>query len=75
LALEMCGVPLTTITLSNVAFFLHLNNWWAGNFSPTELNFVYSDPVFGTRVARFFLVHDTKIGKMYQMTSKCTKWS
>jgi hypothetical protein len=26
LALEMCGVPLTTITLSNVAFFLHLNN-------------------------------------------------
>jgi hypothetical protein len=28
-----------------------------------------------TRVARFFLVHDTKAGKMYQMNTKCTKWS
>jgi hypothetical protein len=27
------------------------------------------------RVARFFLVHDTKTGKMYQMNTKCTKWS
>jgi hypothetical protein len=26
-----------------------------------------------TRVARFFLVHDTKTGKMYQMNRKCTK--
>jgi hypothetical protein len=25
------------------------------------------------RVARFFLVHDTKTGKMYQMNKKCTK--
>jgi hypothetical protein len=29
----------------------------------------------GIRVARFFLVHDTKTGKMYQMNTKCTKWS
>jgi hypothetical protein len=28
-----------------------------------------------TRVARFFLVHDNKSGKMYQMHTKCTKWS
>jgi hypothetical protein len=28
-----------------------------------------------SRVARFLLVHDTKTGKMYQMNSKCTKWS
>jgi hypothetical protein len=28
-----------------------------------------------SRVARFFLVHDTKTGKMYQMNTKCTKWS
>jgi fructosamine-3-kinase len=27
------------------------------------------------RVARFFLVLDTKAGKMYQMNTKCTKWS
>jgi hypothetical protein len=27
------------------------------------------------RVARFFMVHDTKTGKMYQMNTKCTKWS
>jgi hypothetical protein len=27
----------------------------------------------GTRVARFFLVHDTKTGKMYQMNTNCTK--
>jgi hypothetical protein len=34
------------------------------------------------RVARFFLVHDTKTGKnvpdeykMYQMNTKCTKWA
>jgi hypothetical protein len=27
------------------------------------------------RVARFFLVHDTKTGKMYQMNTKCTRWS
>jgi hypothetical protein len=27
------------------------------------------------RVARFFLVHDTKTGKMYQMNTKCTKCS
>jgi hypothetical protein len=25
------------------------------------------------RVARFFLVHDTKTGKIYQMDTKCTK--
>jgi hypothetical protein len=25
------------------------------------------------RVARFFLVHDTKTGKMYQINGKCTK--
>jgi hypothetical protein len=28
-----------------------------------------------TRVARFFLVHDTKAGKMYQMKTKCAKRS
>jgi hypothetical protein len=34
------------------------------------------------RVARFFLVHDTKTGKyvpnehkIYQMNAKCTKWT
>jgi hypothetical protein len=27
------------------------------------------------RVARFFLVHDTKTGKMYQIDSKRTQWS
>jgi hypothetical protein len=27
------------------------------------------------RVARFFLAHDTKTGKMYQINIKCTKWS
>jgi hypothetical protein len=28
------------------------------------------------RVARFILVHDTNSGKkMYQMSTKCTKWS
>jgi hypothetical protein len=27
------------------------------------------------RVARFFLLHDTKTGKVYQMNTKCTKWS
>jgi hypothetical protein len=26
------------------------------------------------RVARFFLVHVTKTGKMYQINTKCTKW-
>jgi hypothetical protein len=31
--------------------------------------------IAGCRVARFFLVHDTKTGKMYQMNTKCTKWS
>jgi hypothetical protein len=30
-------------------------------------------PVY--RVARFFLVNDTKTGKMYQMNTKCTEWS
>jgi hypothetical protein len=37
---------------------------------------------FECRVARFFLVHDTKTGKnvpneykMYQTSTKCTKWS
>jgi hypothetical protein len=28
-----------------------------------------------TRVARFFLVHDTKTRKMYQIKTKCNKWS
>jgi hypothetical protein len=28
-----------------------------------------------SRVARFLLVHDTKTGKMFQMSTKCTKWS
>jgi hypothetical protein len=27
----------------------------------------------GTRVARFFLVQHTKTGKLYHMTTKCTK--
>jgi hypothetical protein len=27
------------------------------------------------RVARFLLVHDTKTGRMYQINTKCTKWS
>jgi hypothetical protein len=27
------------------------------------------------RVARFFLVHDTKTGKMYQKNTKCNNWS
>jgi hypothetical protein len=27
------------------------------------------------RVARFLLVHDTKTVKMYQINTKCTKWS
>jgi hypothetical protein len=27
------------------------------------------------RVDRFFLVHDTKTGKMYQVNTNCTKWS
>jgi hypothetical protein len=27
------------------------------------------------RVARFSMVHDTKTGKMYQINTKCTKWS
>jgi hypothetical protein len=27
------------------------------------------------RVARVFLVHVTKTGKMYQMNTKCTEWS
>jgi hypothetical protein len=27
------------------------------------------------RVARFFLVHDTKTGKMYQMNTNCYEWS
>jgi hypothetical protein len=27
------------------------------------------------RVARFFLVHNTQTVKMYQMNTKCTKWS
>jgi hypothetical protein len=31
-----------------------------------------SDQCVYTRVARFFLIHDTQTGKMYQMTSKCT---
>jgi hypothetical protein len=31
--------------------------------------------VLEPRVARFFLVHDTKTGKMYQIKTKCTKWS
>jgi hypothetical protein len=30
-------------------------------------------PLLMNRVARFFLVHDTKAGKMYQMNTKCTK--
>jgi hypothetical protein len=28
-----------------------------------------------TRVARFFLVYDTKTGKKYQMKTHCSKWS
>jgi hypothetical protein len=28
-----------------------------------------------SRVARFFLVHDTKTGKMYQISTVCTEWS
>jgi hypothetical protein len=28
-----------------------------------------------SRVARFFSIHDTKTGKMYQMNTKCTEWS
>jgi hypothetical protein len=27
------------------------------------------------RAARFFSVHDTKTGKIYQMNTKCTEWS
>jgi hypothetical protein len=30
---------------------------------------------FIPRVARFFLVHDTQTGKMYQMNTKCNKIS
>jgi hypothetical protein len=26
------------------------------------------------RVARFFLTQHTKMGKIYQITTKCTKW-
>jgi hypothetical protein len=29
--------------------------------------------VVANRVARFFLAHGTKTGKMYQMNTKCTK--
>jgi hypothetical protein len=27
------------------------------------------------RIARFFLVHETKTGKMYQTSTICTEWS
>jgi hypothetical protein len=30
-------------------------------------------PTYLLRVARFFLVHGTKTGKMYQINTKCTK--
>jgi hypothetical protein len=30
--------------------------------------------IAGIRAARFFLLHDTKTGKMYQMKTKRTKW-
>jgi hypothetical protein len=30
---------------------------------------------YWSRVARFFLVRYTKTGKMYQINTKCTKWS
>jgi hypothetical protein len=37
---------------------------------PMELK---NDPT--PRIARFFLVRDTKTGKMYQINTQCTKWS
>jgi hypothetical protein len=44
--------------------------------SPFKASPTLSVPVkLHSRVARFFLVHDTKAGKMYQMNTKCIKWS
>jgi hypothetical protein len=46
------------------------------SFSPSKLP-KQTTRLIETRVARFFLVHDTKTGKMYQMNTndhKCTKW-
>jgi hypothetical protein len=34
-----------------------------------------ASPTFMSKVARFFLVHVTEIGKMYQMNTICFKWS
>jgi hypothetical protein len=36
---------------------------------------VHTGPGDGCRVARFFLMHDTKAGKMYQMNTKRSKSS
>jgi hypothetical protein len=42
-----------------------------------QLEAGFLKPLIGimARVARFFLVHDTKTEKMYQMNTKSTKWS
>jgi hypothetical protein len=46
-----------------------------GEFKLTAHKLINYVPMSLHRVARFFLVHDTKTAKMYQMNTKCTKLS
>jgi hypothetical protein len=49
--------------------------FWVAELLNEESSALKAPKGTATRVARFFLVHDTKIGKMYQMNTKCTRWS
>jgi hypothetical protein len=42
---------------------------------PHSLGHLHNEKIYHkkTRVARFLLAHHTKTGKIYQMTTKCTK--
>jgi hypothetical protein len=55
-----------------------LKSWsWKNVSAPAQICICRDGSIFHipSRVARLFLVRDTKTEKMYQMNTKCTKWS
>jgi hypothetical protein len=74
--LSSCARPRLDGLRSKFRFFVLPNTAYPVN--PPTL-FVFPPKLMkkgaSSRVARFFLAHDTKTKKMYLMNSKCTKWS
>jgi hypothetical protein len=52
------------------SLYRHETSFWNGSFQLVSL----VKKMVSTKVARFFLVQHTKTGKIYQMTTKYTKW-